>query len=192
MRKQNELEIPISLDVAFDTHDHLLPIPKGEFILKNDKSESTPAFVWTMEKGSAQMFSPRTSGVLRVSSGRAWVTLNASPYSPQPRWCPEIDPGDIFVGPGDDLPLRLGQKVVIESWPANSAPFTRLVWEPAAVSASANRWQGAVVQPARELGQGLIQVVRALRRLVLGLAGYSEFLIAGRGKVQAALESNEP
>lgn len=173
MRKQNQLVTPISLDAALGTHDHLQPISKGEPILKTDKSESTPAFAWTMEKGSAQMFSPRTAGVLRVSSGRAWVTLNASPYSPQPRWCPEIDPGDIFVGPGDDLPLRLGQKVVIESWPANSAPLTHLVWEPAAVSARAKRWQGAVVQPARELGQGVIQVVRAFRRLVLGLAGYA-------------------
>ena len=160
--------------------------------MKNDKCESTPAFAWTMDKGSAQTFSPRTSGVLRVNSGRAWVTLNASPFSPQPRWCPEIDPGDIFVGPGDDLPLRRGQKVVIESWPGNSTPFTRLAWEPAAVSASASRWQCAVVQPARELGQGVLQVVRALHRLTLGLAGYSEFLMAGRGKVQAALESNKP
>lgn len=160
--------------------------------MKNDNSESTSAFAWTMEKGSARTFSPRTSGVLRVSSGRAWVTLNASPYSPQPRWCPEIDPGDIFVGPGDELPLQRGQKVVIESWPAHSAPLTHLAWEPAAVSASAHRWQGAVVQPARELGQGLLQVARALRRLLLGLAGYSEFLMAGRGKVQAALESNKP
>jgi hypothetical protein len=153
----------------------LLPIPKGEFILQNNKNKLTPAFAWTMEKGSAQIFSPRTDGVLRVSSGSAWVTLNASPYSPQPRGYPEIDPGDIHVGSGADLPLRRGQKVVIESWPANSEPFTRLVWEPAAVSASANHWQGAVVQPARELGQGLIQVVRALRRLVLSLAGNSEF-----------------
>jgi hypothetical protein len=175
MRKQNESEIPISLEVAFETHDQLLPIPRGEFILKNDKSKSAPAFAWTMEKGSAQIFAPRTAGVLRVSAGCAWVTWNASPYSPQPRWCPEIDPGDISVGSGVDLPLRRGQKVVIESWPANSEPFTLLVWEPAAVSASANLWQGAVVQPARELGQGLIQVARALRRLGLSLAGNSEF-----------------
>lgn len=145
-----------------------------------------------MKKGSAQTFYPRTAGILRVSSGRAWITLNASPFSPQPRWCPEIDPGDIFVGPGDELPLRLGQTVVIESWPANSTPFTSLVWEAAAVSSSAVRWQCAVVQPAREVGQGLMQVVRALGRLLLGLAGYSEFLIAGRGKVRATLESNAP
>jgi hypothetical protein len=145
-----------------------------------------------MESTTAQTFYARSAGVLRVTSGRAWVTLHAVRQSPQPRWCPELDPGDIFVDPGNRLRLRAGQHAVIEAWPADKASATRLVWEPVAPSARALRWQCGVVQPARELAQGVVQVARSIGRLVWGLAAYSEVLVAGRGKVLTVLESNAP
>ena len=147
---------------------------------------------WQLAKGCAVTFYPEVSGVLRVSSGRAWATFNPSPWSPAARWNPADDAGDFFVMPGMNLPLRAGEGVVIESWPAGDATSSTVVWEPAPVSAAATRWQQAVVLPVRELGQGLAQVVRAFGRLLVGLAGYREFLVAGRGKVQTCLESNAP
>jgi len=103
---------------------------------------------WSQDKGSARTFRPRTAGVLRVTEGRAWATLNPSPWSPQPRWCPVLDAGDIFVGPGADLALQAGQAVVIESWPAGTGTCTCLVWEAAAPSARAGYWQQGAALPA--------------------------------------------
>lgn len=138
----------------------------------NPKADTT-CTVWSQVKGSVRTFRPQTAGVLRVTTGRAWATFNPSDWAAQPRWSPELDPGDLFVGPGAELPLCAGQNVVLESWPAGSSANTRFEWEAAALSASAHRWQLAVVQPGRELGQGLLQVARALGGLVLGLASYA-------------------
>lgn len=147
---------------------------------------------WSLVKGSAQTFIPQTAGVLRVQKGQVWATLNASLWSPQPRWCPEIDAGDIFVQPGRALTLAAGQRVVLESWPVAGVATSQLVWEPVAQSQSSRRWQQSVVQPVHELGRGLLVTARALVHLVAGLAGYAEFLVAGRGKVQSCWESNAP
>ena len=163
-----------------------------EFTMSFESRESFSNQPWTLEKGHAQTFYANTAGVLRVQYGQVWATLNASPWSPQPRWCPEIDAGDIFVAPGKQLRLAAGQTVVIESWPVGAGTGSQLVWEPVPVSASASRWQQSVVQPARELARGVALVARALTGLVAGLAGYAEFLVAGRGKVQSCLESNAP
>jgi hypothetical protein len=147
---------------------------------------------WSLLKGQAQTFIPSSAGVLRVKHGQVWATLNASSWSPQPRWCPEIDAGDVFVMPGHDLSLKAGQRVVIESWPVGDVAGSQLQWEPAAVSQRSQRWQQSVVQPVHELGRGLAVVARAVLQLAAGLVGYGEFLVAGRGKVQSCLESNAP
>lgn len=154
-------------------------------------ASSSSSFGWSQDKGSARTFRPRTAGVLRVTEGRAWATLNPSPWSPQPRWCPVLDAGDFFVGPGADLALQADQAVVIESWPAGTGTCTCLVWEAAAPSARAGYWQQAVRQPARELGQGLAQVARALAHVLIGLAGYAKQLLAGQGnRAQRCVESS--
>jgi len=160
--------------------------------MTSEKIESIPSCAWTLNRGAAQTFRAKSAGVLRVSGGRAWVTLSASRFSPQPRRYRDLDPGDIFVGPGNDLALRSGQAVVIESWPSDGMPLTRLQWVPDPRSAHMNHWHSAVVQPAKELGHGLGQVALACMRLLRGLASYSKFLVAGRGRVQGPLESNPP
>jgi hypothetical protein len=101
-----------------------------------------------------------------------------------------LDAGDIFIGPGVGLALRAGQAVVIESWPADADSSTCLVWEAAAPSPQARYWQHAVRPAARELGQGLAQVARALAHLVRGLGGFGEGQVGGRGKAQTCMESN--
>lgn len=75
---------------------------------------------------------------------------------------------------------------------ACSCPRTGLMWKAKAASQGERRWQGTVVQPAREMGQGLKQVVVSLTRLAIGLASYTEYLARGRGKILTALESNPP
>lgn len=61
-----------------------------------------------------------------------------------------------------------------------------------AASQGERSWQDTVVQPAREMGQGLNQVAVSLTRLAVGLASYTEYFARGRGKVLTALESNPP
>ncbi len=101
--------------------------------IAND-STHTPA--WALPKGKAQTFYANRDGVLHVQSGRAWVTLTTSPCNPQARWCPELDPGDQFVGSGNHLTLRAGQRVVIESWPSSAETNTLLQWQSAPLSAA--------------------------------------------------------
>lgn len=160
--------------------------------MQTDRISASASTAWTLARGQAQTFRPQTAGLLRTNSGRVWATLSSPSYQPQPRWCPDIEPGDIFLGSGATLHLAAGQTVVIESWPSDRDAVVQLEWAPDAVSASAVRWQQTVGQPAKELAAGLVMVGRSFARLVRGLAGYSDYLVAGRGKVQTCLESNAP
>ena len=88
--------------------------------------------IWTLDKGSAVTFYPRKSGLLRVREGRAWVTFDTNSQSPM------ADFGDHFVYPSHDLPVRAGQRLVLESWPLAGASRISLVWEPLASKALAS------------------------------------------------------
>ena len=145
--------------------------------------ENTP---WTLPQGRAVTCKPRTTGVLRVISGRAWATLDVS------RNTPLTETGDHFVALGHDLQLRAGQRVVVEAWAYKGQDGIQLQWVPAPENCAASRWQAAVVDPVRDIGHGLALVARAMWRLVAGLAGYAEYLTAGRGRVLRGLESNAP
>ena len=153
---------------------------------------TSEATTWTLSRGQAQTFRPLTAGVLRTHSGRAWVTLSMPAHLPRPRWCAELEPGDLFLGADTQLRLAAGQTVVIESWPSDRDAATELEWQAEEISASALRWQQAVVQPTRNLAGALVLVARSLWQLLRGLAGYTDYLVAGRGKVQTCLESNAP
>jgi hypothetical protein len=141
---------------------------------------------WTLPQGRAVTLKPRTPGVLRVVSGRAWATLDVS------RHTPITESGDHFVALGHDLQLRAGQRVVVEAWAYKGQDGIQLQWVPQPESVGASRWQARVVEPLKDIGHGLALVVRAIGRLLAGLAGYTEYLTAGRGKVLCGLESNAP
>ena len=118
---------------------------------------------WQLTRGCALSLQFRGAGVLRVTSGRAWVTLDLSHGSPV------ADAGDHFVAPGHDLPLRAGQRLVLESWPTAGADSISLVWEPRV--------------PA---------VGRALVRLWVGWGRLKGLLPAGRARGSDGLKSNSP
>ncbi|MDZ7921293.1 DUF2917 domain-containing protein [Rhodoferax sp.] len=141
---------------------------------------------WVLPKGRAVTVRPRTAGVLRVVSGRAWATLDVSRHTPL------TESGDHFVALGHDLQLRAGQRVVVEAWPYKGQDGIQLQWVAQPQACLATRFQTKVVEPVRDIGHGLALVARALWRLLGGLAGYSDFLTAGRGRVLRGLESNAP
>lgn len=149
-------------------------------------SSSSPLQSWSLPRGQVVTMTPRTAGVLQVVSGRAWATFDVSRHMPVP------EAGDHFVALGHDLRLRAGQRVVVEAWPYHGQDGIRLQWVPLPECTTASRWQATVAEPARDLGHGLALVGRALVRLLAGLAGYSDYLTTGRGKVLQGLESNAP
>lgn len=154
--------------------------------LKLDAMAITEEAPWVLPKGRAMTVRPRTAGVLRVVSGRAWATLDVSRHTPL------LETGDHFVALGHDLQLRAGQRVVVEAWPYKGQEGIQLQWVAQPQTCLVTRFQTNVVQPLRDVGQGLGLVVRALGRLVAGLANYANLLTAGRGRVLQGLESNAP
>ena len=91
-------------------------------------------------KGSALTFRPAQAGVLRVTSGRVWATLN-----PQ-------DTRDLVVTSGTELSLRAGQAVVMEAWPVGDASASALVWEPVCTRSAVGGWGRALLQRLSERG----------------------------------------
>ncbi|MDP3924301.1 MAG: hypothetical protein Q8Q84_13170, partial [Hydrogenophaga sp.] len=62
-------------------------------------------------------------------------------------------------------------------------------WSDACAQAAPTRFDREVLQPTRELGAALGQAAMAMARVLRGLLGYREFLVAGRGRVLTPLES---
>jgi hypothetical protein len=127
---------------------------------------------------------PKKTAVLRIFCGQVWVTLGG-PYQGAPN-----DLGDRFLGPGDVLAVPAGARMVMEpiAAPGDSGPV-HFDWSDAAASAAPSRFAREVVSPTRELGAALGRAGWALSRVLRGLLGYSEFLVAGRGRVLSPLES---
>ena len=143
---------------------------------------------WKLMPGQAISLQPRTAGSLRIAQGQVWATFDGS------QRLPGNELGDHFLHAGQQLAVRAGQHLVFE--PVGAARETPVYFEwtpvPESVSARASRWQAAVMRPLHDLGQAVLMAGRALGQLVLGLAGYGEYLVAGRGRVMPKLGANQP
>lgn len=143
---------------------------------------------WRLSSGRAISLQPQETGLLRIAEGQVWATLNG------PHQGHGNESGDHFLQTGQHLDVRAGQHLVIEPWAAVSGAPVYFEWTPvsAAVSQHASRWNAAVTQPLRDLARALLMAGSALVRLVKGLAGYGEYLAAGRGRVLSELGANQP
>jgi hypothetical protein len=147
-----------------------------------------PASGWRLDARRAMSLRPRVPSRLHITQGRAWVTLGQSPKGAG------NESGDLVLNAGESLAVPAGARVVMEPWQPGAGPV-RFDWcaEPEARSREqAGRFGREVVTPSRELGVALGQAGLALARLVRGLFGYSEYLVAGRGRVLTPFESNPP
>jgi hypothetical protein len=131
---------------------------------------------WSLARGQVVTLRPRTAGILRVISGRAWATLDVSRYTPL------SDSGDHFVALGHDLQLRAGQRVVVESWPQAGDDDIRLQWLPQPGSWTAACWRSGVVEPLRDMVHGIALAGRAGWRLLAGLTAYAVYLVSARSE----------
>ena len=98
---------------------------------------SPPPAEWVVRKGQAMTLRPKSAGVLRVTKGRVWVTLNTAS-------CGSVAvTHDHFVVPDHDLPLRAGQGFVLEAWPLAGDETVQLQWLPASNGISLPRHTGS-------------------------------------------------
>lgn len=128
---------------------------------------------------------PAVRSELRIVGGDAWVTLT------RPRATVGVD--DHFLRTGESLAVPAGTHLVME--PRTSGQALRFDWgelPECQAMPRPQRFAQEVVAPSRELAQALAQAALALGRLVRGVAGYGEFLVAGRGRVLSRFESNPP
>jgi hypothetical protein len=147
-----------------------------------------PARGWRLDTRRAMSLRPQVPSRLHITQGRAWVTLG------QAHRGAGNESGDLVLAAGESLVVPAGARVVMEPWQPGAGPV-RFDWsvEPEARSLEqAGRFGREVVTPSRELGVALGQAGLALARLVRGLFGYSEYLVAGRGRVLTPFESNPP
>ena len=124
---------------------------------------------WPLEARRAMSLRPCVPSRLRITQGRAWITLGQAP-----RGAGNAS-GDLVLTAGESVWVPAGARVVMEPWQSGAEPL-RFDWcaEPEARSREqAERFGREVVTPSRELGVALGQAGFALARLVRGLLGCS-------------------
>jgi len=157
------------------------------------RSAASLAGLWHLAPRQALSLYPATDRELRIAQGRVWVT--AGEHHGPKGW---PVPGDWVLRQGDVLRVPAGAHLVMESWPEADGAAVRFdfaVCEPALATPlplQSSRFHRDVAQPARELGVALGQALRALGRLVVGIAGCADVLVAGRGRVLSPLEGGMP
>lgn len=156
--------------------------------MPNSQQSPTPARAltgsWKIGAGGALSLRPVRTSVLRIARGQAWITLGSAPRGHG------NESGDHFLGAGQELRVPAGRHLVLESMDAHPVHFD---WLPApAAPRMGAQWEQTVVQPVRDFGRALSLAGSALWRLLRGLLGYSQFLVAGRGRVLSDYERNPP
>lgn len=91
----------------------------------------------TLRAGQALSFVPRRDMVLRVSQGRAWVTLGVGMAQGG-----AMQSGDQILHPGHTMVLRAGQSVVIDSGSAEPLVyhFPKDIWAQDNLQRGSGRW----------------------------------------------------
>jgi hypothetical protein len=107
--------------------------------LHQSQSAPTLSVCGQLIPGLAFSWWPREAGVFSVTQGGAWLTLDG------PHSGPGNELGDHVLQVGQTLVVRAGQRLVIETWGAESVHFA---WTP---TRQASHWL-AVFQPLIGLG----------------------------------------
>lgn len=155
-----------------------------------------PVMGWHLGARRTVSLLPKANGVLRIAQGRVWVTMGAlQGLAGQP------DSGDVVLHAGEELAVPAGAHLVMECWPVQPGDAVRFDWTERVVAQPAvvPRFQREVAIPVRDLGHELRVSAGALgragwafARVVWGLAGYADHLVAGRGRVMSSLEAGQP
>ena len=154
-------------------------------LVASPQSPVSRAGAWRLHPGHATSLRPKEVSVLRIRRGRVWVTLGeAGALSPQAS-------GDRFLQDGDSMVVPAGARLVMESLaPRGTTEPVCFDWLGVVTPATGSgRFLREVRAPMQELGVALGLAGTALAKVLRGLLGYGEFLVAGRGRVLSPLES---
>ncbi len=147
---------------------------------------------WKLVPDRAVTLLPDGAGVLRVSRGRVWATLNGPHQGPANDW------GDVVIRSGEHLTLLPGQQVVVEVYGEAVNEPAYFSWEPMPPVAAQ---QGFVPSPwgdvwARPQLNQADQIFPALgaafMRWVMRLGAMLSWLELGRGRALSTMEFNQP
>jgi hypothetical protein len=143
--------------------------------LQTQQSSAGPVLpgTWKLVPGRAITLEPREAGTLKVAHGQLWVTLDG-PHGGTPD-----DAGDLFIGVGNEVTLRAGERMVVEAWNDNAPAY--FSWDPLPEPVAAARLV-RLVQPLADLRLALALGAGALVRLLTGLGGLAWDLVAPRGR----------
>ena len=149
---------------------------------------------WKLAPDRALTLRADTSGVLRVSQGRVWVTADGPHQGPANDW------GDVVLLSGEQLLLQPGRQVVVEAYgeAVNQAAF--FSWEPSPPRQGIHRiavvaavpWGDALARPLLSRGQNDSDWLSVLGSGLMRLGRVLSWLVAGRGRVLSPMESNQP
>lgn len=127
---------------------------------------------WQLAPGRALSLYPRAEGLLRITRGRAWVTLDLGPGGQRD------EAGDHCLCADEQLRVRAGRHLVFESLDPTPLCFE---WVPAPASEQlpVTPWVLPLAQAWSEFWQSARLTLRALLRLVRGLLGTLPWLWSG-------------
>lgn len=127
---------------------------------------------WQLAPGRALSLYPRAEGLLRITRGRAWVTLDLRPGGHRD------EAGDHCLCAGEQLRVRAGRHLVFES--LDPAPlWFEWVPVPASEQLPVTSRVLPLAQAWSEFWQSARLTVRALLRLVRGLLCTVPWLLSG-------------
>lgn len=129
---------------------------------------------WQLAPGRALSLYPRTDGLLRITQGRAWATLDI-----QPRGHRE-EAGDHCLQVGEQLLVRAGRHLVFESLDSEPLGF-EWVLSPTAESLPVQARELQLTQAWVEVWLAAGQTGRALLHLLRGLSGGLFWWLGGSG-----------
>lgn len=135
----------------------------SQALTQPQQSAARLAGTWKLAGGRAITLQPRERGLLRIAHGSVWATGDG----PHPG--PANAQGDLLLHPGDQLPLRRGQRLVIEAW--NNREPAYFSWDPMPQRAAHPVRAADLAQPAEDLRLALGLGARAAGRLLAALAG---------------------
>ena len=146
-------------------------------ILAHDPTTALPG-AWKLACGRAVTLRPTSDGILRVSRGCIWATLDG-PHGATPD-----DAGDLSLQAGRSLYVQAGQRIVMESWNASGASY--FAWDPVPPTAAhCQLGLAAVLQPLADLRLAAGLALRASGQLATGLVRVGCHLVRPRSAESA-------
>ncbi|MBA4266798.1 MAG: hypothetical protein C0453_17110 [Comamonadaceae bacterium] len=162
-------------------------------VAAGSKIRTCMAGAWSLAHGRALGLHAGQPAELRILRGHVWVTLGDAIQRSGSAGGHVA--GDVFLHSGDVLRVPRGARLVMESLDGASEPAALFDWveDPRrTLRDRPGRFRREVLTPGHDLALALRQAAFAFVRLVRGLLGYGEFLVAGRGRVLSRFEGNPP